>query len=108
MREALVTLVTMKRVERAVGLILSLIVLFLLIVRATHAGALWRDECDSLQLARMPRFADVVENLHYTSFPILFPATIRSYTLLFGTSDNALRFFGVAIGVALIGAAWFH
>lgn len=102
------TLVHIKRAERAVGLLLSAIVLFLLIVRATHAGALWRDECDSLQLSRMPRFADVVENLHYTSFPILFPATIRSYTLLFGTSDNALRSFGLAVGIAFLGAAWFH
>jgi hypothetical protein len=102
------TLVNLKRAERAVGLLLSAIVLFLLIVRATHAGALWRDECDSLQLALMPRFAEVVENLHYTSFPILFPVTLRSYTLLFGTSDNALRFFGLAVGVAFICAAWFH
>ncbi len=98
----------LERIEWIVAIVLSATVLFLLIVRTTHAGALWRDECESVQLARMPRFADVLENLHYTSFPVLFPTIVRAYTTLFGASDLSLRCFGLAMGIAFIGAAWFQ
>src|SRR5206468_6706629 len=89
------------------AILISALVLFLFFVRATHAGALWRDECDSLELARLPTFADVLHNLKFTSFPILFPTTIRLFTNLFGTSDASLRCFGFLIGAAFVLAAWF-
>jgi hypothetical protein len=98
----------LERVEWIVAVLLSATVLFLLIVRATHAGALWRDECDIAQLARMARFNDVLANLQYTAFPVLFPAIVRAYTSAFGASDIALRCFGLGVGVALVGAAWFQ
>src|SRR5579864_900124 len=90
------------------AIVLSLLVVFLLVVRATHAGALWRDECDSLELARMPGLADIVHNLKFTSFPILFPITVRFFTSLFGTSDASLRCFGLLVGVGLLAVAWFN
>src|SRR6516162_5596535 len=98
----------LKYAEWSVAILLSALVLFLLGIRATHAGALWRDECDSLELARLPAFADIVHNLKFTSFPILFPATVRVFTSLFGTSDASLRCFGFLIGAALLAVAWFN
>jgi hypothetical protein len=95
-----------KSAEWIVAILISTMVLILLIVRATHAGALWRDECDSLELARMPTFADIVHNLKFTSFPILFPTTVRLFTTLFGTSDTALRWFGFLVGASLLIVAW--
>ena len=77
--------------ERIVAILLSATLLFVFFVRVTHAGGLWRDECDSLELARLPTFADVLHNLKFTSFPILFPTTIRIFTNLFGASDASLR-----------------
>ena len=97
-----------KRAEWAVGILLSLTVLFLLAVRATHAGALWRDECGVLQLARLPTFAEVVKSFRFESFPLPFFATLRAYTEVFGATDAALRCFGLAVGLALICAAWFN
>lgn len=90
------------------AIVLSILVLFLLFVRASHAGALWRDECDSLELARMPGFTDILHNLKFTSFPILFPTTVRFFTALFGTSDASLRCFGFLIGSGLLAVAWFN
>src|SRR6266480_139622 len=101
-------LVYIKRMEWVVALLLSATVLFFIIARTVNAGALWRDECDSLQLARMPTFADLLEHLHFTAFPILFPTTVRTYTTLFGTTDIALRCFGLAVGILFLGAAWFQ
>src|SRR5438067_13225924 len=57
------------RVEWIVAIALSAVVLFLLVVRATHAGALWRDEAESAQSARMP-IGEMVEisNTHPSRF----------------------------------------
>ena len=55
------------------------------------------DHCDSLELARLPNFADVLHNLKFTSFPVLFPRAVRIFTNLFGTSDASLRCFGFLV-----------
>lgn len=94
--------------EWLIAIVLSALVVCLLVVRATQAGGLWRDECDSVELAQMPAFADIVRNLHFTSFPILFPTTVRFFTTVFGTSDASLRCFGLLIGIGLLGVAWFN
>ena len=99
---------TIKRFEWITAILLSLIVLFLLVARAKHAGGLWRDECAVVQLAEMPTFADITRNFQHEAFPLLFPATIRAYTNVFGTTDTALRGFGLAVGVLLICVAWFN
>jgi len=98
----------LKRAEWTIAILVSATVLFVFFIRATHAGGLWRDECDSLELARLPTFGDVFHNLRFTSFPILFPTTIRLFTNLFGTSDAALRAFGFLIGVAFLFVAWLN
>jgi hypothetical protein len=103
-----VTSKILKTAEWIVAILLSILVLFLLFVRATHAGGLWRDECDSLELARLPSFGDILQNLKFTSFPILFPTTVRVFTTLFGTSDASLRCFGFLVGAALLVVAWFN
>ena len=98
----------LRAAEWIVAILLTAVVLLLLLVRATHAGALWRDECDSLELARMSAFGEVVHNLKFTSFPIFFPTIVRFFTTLFGTSDAALRCFGFLIGASLLIVAWFN
>ncbi|MCU0782906.1 MAG: glycosyltransferase family 39 protein [Verrucomicrobia bacterium] len=96
----------LKKAEWAAALLLTVIVLILLFVRATHAGALWRDECAVVQLSRTPDLAGVFQ--HSESFPFLFPMLIRAYTGLFGTSDSAFRIYGFVIGALLVGILWFN
>ena len=98
----------MKLAELVTAVFLSILVLFFLGVRATHAGALWRDEAATVQLAQMPALNDVAKNFQHEAFPLPFPLLIRSYTALFGASDASLRRFGFAIGVTLLAAAWFN
>src|ERR1700736_4391102 len=95
-----------KRVELIISILLTLTVAFLLIVRAQHAGALWRDECGSLQLARMPSVTEIFSNFQHEAFPPPFALTVRAFTNLFGTSDGALRAFGLAVGVEFLCVAW--
>jgi hypothetical protein len=97
----------LKRAELSLAVLLSATAFFLLVVRATHAGALWRDECAVVNLARMPALTDVARNFQHEAFPLPFPIFVRAYTIGVGTSDAALRGFGIAAGIALLCAVWF-
>ena len=99
---------TIKHVEWIVAFLLTVAVLFLLLARARHAGALWRDECAVVQLATMPTVADLFKNFQRESFPAFFPLMVRAHTAVFGTSDNAFRYFGVAVGLLFLAVAWFN
>ena len=96
----------LKRLEWALAILLSATALFLLAIRATHAGALWRDECAVVNLARMPSVADIWRNFQHEAFPVPFQLLVRAYTDFFGSSDFALRAFGIAAGVAVLCALW--
>jgi hypothetical protein len=98
----------LRRAEWALTILLSVTVISLLVVRATHAGALWRDEAAVVQLARMSSLTDIAHNFQHEAFPIPFPLLIRLYTSLFSTSDAALRGFGFIVGLAVIGALWLN
>lgn len=98
----------LKFAEWSTAILLTLAVLVLLFARAQHAGGLWRDECASVQLAEMPRIADVFKNFQRESFPALFPLTVRAYGAIFGTSDTALRTFGLMVGVMLLVVIWIN
>jgi hypothetical protein len=105
--ETILKVVALKRVEWITATLLSAVVLFLLFVRATHAGALWRDESDSAQLAQMG-WREMWERSRFASFPILFSVLVRTHITLFGAGDNALRLFGLIIGLAFVGIAWWY
>ena len=98
----------LKRAEWIAAVLLSAMILFLLIVRATHAGGLWRDECAVVQLAGMPSVADVLRNFQHEAFPPLFPLIVRIYAIVFGSSDAVLRIFGFCVGCLLISAFWIN
>lgn len=97
----------LRTVEWTLAILISATAIFLLAVRAENAGALWRDECAVVQLARMPAFSDIAHNFQHEAFPLLFPATVRVYLAAFGISDVALRSYGIVVGLLLIGAFWF-
>lgn len=96
----------LKRAEWMIAILLSLTVLFLLAVRVTQAGALWRDEVAVVNLARMPSVTQIARNFQHEAFPVPFPIFVRVYTNIFGTTDRALRGFGFIAGCAVLGAIW--
>src|SRR5437588_7782062 len=97
-----------KYAEWGTSILLTIVVSVLLFTRATHAGALWRDESAVIQLATMPTTTDVLRNFQRESFPVPFPLTIRAYAALAGTSDAALRAFGFGVGMLLLIVAWLN
>ena len=98
----------LKLVELGLAVLLSAMSLFLLTVRVTHAGPLWRDECAVANLARMPTVTEITRNFQHEAFPVPFPVLVRAYTNIFGASDSALRSFGMAAGIALLCALWLN
>lgn len=66
-----------------------------------HAGAFWRDEVNSLNIAQSPSFA----LLTHDTFPILQPLLIKLWSAL-GRSDSWLRLLGMFGGLAIIAAFW--
>ena len=103
-----VDIVTWIELPIAIAILLTATVLFFLGMRATHAGALWRDEAATLQLAQLPAVSDIAANFQHEAFPVPFPLLVRVYAAVFGGGDASLRWFGFVVGVGLIAAAWFN
>jgi hypothetical protein len=74
-----------------------------------HAGALWRDEVNSLETATMHGLSEMWSNLCFDSFPALFFLVLRVVAGVPSTaSDAALRVFGVSIGLLILGLIWLN
>jgi hypothetical protein len=96
------------RPERALAVILTLAAVYLHIRVLGHAGALWRDEVDTLGLATLPNLAGTWRMVAHHSNPILFLSLVRAWAALgFGSTDSGLRLLGCVIGLFLIAAVWF-
>src|SRR5437867_8302938 len=87
-----------------------LVILWALVLHGTfcaRAGALWRDEANSIQQARLSTWHELWSSLEYDSFPILFPAALKLWSVRPWTaSDSGLRFFGLIVGVAELFSFW--
>src|ERR1043166_5909684 len=96
------------RIEKLTAIGLSVVVIFLLIARAQHAGSMWRDECGLVQLSQLPNFGAIFDSFPPEAFPPLFASLVRLWTKLFGAHDAALRCFGALVGVLFVSVAWFN
>jgi hypothetical protein len=97
-----------RRTELTIGLLLSLIIVLFHFIFMQNAGALWRDEVTSVNLAAMPRISDIWRSLRLDSFPILPSLVLRLWMTIGTTSDLWLRVFGLLIGIAIIRLLWFN
>ncbi|PYK32285.1 MAG: hypothetical protein DME57_00410, partial [Verrucomicrobia bacterium] len=66
---ALVRSETLRRVEFVTAITLSILAVALLIVRATHAAGLWRDECDTVATATLP-FPELLRYFQFDALPL--------------------------------------
>ena len=63
----------LRKAEMSVGILLTLAAVYLHVIAATFAGALWRDEVAVLGLATLPTLGEVWANLDHEAFPMLWP-----------------------------------
>ena len=98
-----------EKVARALATVTTLLLVSLHVVFATHAGALWRDEVNSLEVATMRTLSEMWANLSFDSFPVLFFLLLRVVAGVPSVaSDTELRIFGFGIGLLLIGVLWLN
>ncbi|HET6888514.1 MAG TPA: hypothetical protein VFH87_11390 [Candidatus Udaeobacter sp.] len=79
----------------------------LLVLTAMNAGPLWRDEINTLNLARMPSLRDIWHNLQFDSCPLLWPLLVRGGGMLELTDgDTGIRILGLGIGLFFLSSLW--
>lgn len=96
-----------KNIELAVAASLTAVAVGFHAVRIFHAGALWRDEVNSVSWAMMPSFTDFISSSRFESIPLFSLALLRVWTsAAWGASDFGLRVFGFLAGSFVIAALW--
>ncbi len=93
----------------AAGLILTALIIYLHITFMQNAGAFWRDEINTIQMAAMPSLSHIWANLHLDSFPLLPTLVLRLWSKTgWGATYTGLRTLGLLIGLAILGAIWLN
>jgi len=96
-----------RHLDVCVGLLVALAAIVLRVVYVRHAGALWRDEIDSVNVASLPSLGDVLAHRHLDSFPVAWVTLLHGWIAAgFGSTDEAVRAIGIVIGIATIAAIW--
>jgi hypothetical protein len=90
-------------IERTTAVLITLAAIWLHVSFLTHAGGLWRDEVNLLNVSNLSSPVEMSKD----SFPILMPAIVRIWSEIgLGGSDLALRSLGFLIGVGLLISLW--
>jgi hypothetical protein len=93
--------------EAAAALIGTAFSAILLVLTARHAGPLWRDETNTLNVAQMPSLKELWNNLSSESFPPLWPLLLRGCGFLGLTgSDAGIRVLGLGVGLLFLALLW--
>jgi hypothetical protein len=95
-----------RRPDHLVALLATIFITVLHVCYAPSVGGLWRDEVNTVNLATLPTWYDLWQFQNQDSFPLLFASTVRVWSGFFGSGDDSIRFLGLLIGLALVGAFW--
>ena len=72
-----------------------------------YAGALWRDEINSVNIAALPSLSEVFAKVPYDSFPAAWLPILHGWMAMgLGASDDGLRRLGLLIGIATLAVMW--
>lgn len=80
--------------------------LFAHVLFLTHAGALWRDEVNTVAFAEMPSLGTIAAMLRYDSVPLASTLLVHAAARLGLGSDASLRALGFVLGCATLVALW--
>jgi hypothetical protein len=92
--------------EKSVAAAMMAVIVFLHIQYRIHAGALWRDELNSIALATMPTFRELWQNFQFDSLPLVWIGVLRLLHALGVETDAALRMVGLSVGLFPIAVLW--
>ena len=95
------------QVEWMVALAITAVVLWLDVSYARHAGALWRDETNSVAMTAYPSLS--MTWLQFDSFPLFWSVVLRGWIRAgFGQSDAGFRVFGLLMNLGIVAILWLN
>jgi hypothetical protein len=97
-----------RRAEAAAAIFGTALAVALHLTFFVHAGGLWRDELNSVQLATLGSLAEIWAHLEFDSIPLLPVFVLRAWSALAGTSDLALRSLGLGVGLLGLACLWLN
>ncbi|MGO8672534.1 MAG: hypothetical protein ACLQVD_14360 [Capsulimonadaceae bacterium] len=75
---------------------------------AQHAGPLWRDEANSVNVASLPGAGAIWRHLQFDSFPVLWLLVLHIWIRLVGAgNDPGIRLLGFLLAACVVPALWF-
>ncbi len=92
-----------RRAAWVAALLITVVAVGLHVRLLNHAGGLWRDEVNLVNLAGHSSLADFAHD----AFPVLMPLTVHGWLQTgLGKTDFGLRCFGALVGLAMLAALW--
>ncbi len=89
------------------GLGFTLGLVWLHVAYLGNAGALWRDEVNSVNVASMPSWGAVFAHGHLDSFPLAWVTVLHAWIAAgLGETDADFRRLGFIIGLGTLGTLW--
>jgi hypothetical protein len=99
----------LRGVEIGLAVALSLAWIIFRVRFFLHAGALWRDEINSVNISTSPSLSNIWHNLQYDSFPMLWHLILRLWIRSgIGSTDLGLRLLGLLTGLGTLAAIFFN
>ncbi len=93
--------------ETIVALVGTAFAALLLLLTTTYAGPMWRDETNTINMAKMSSLTEIWNNLSYESFPPLWVLIVRAFYFLgMAGSDAGIRVIGLYVGVFFLISLW--
>jgi hypothetical protein len=99
----------LRKVEFGAAAVVTLLILYLSVRFFIHAGPLWRDEVNTINLATQPTYSDILSLLDRDSSPLLHPILVRLWSQVgWADPDLAMRFLGWLVALAMIATLWMN
>jgi hypothetical protein len=93
----------LRQPDWVVAVLITAAIVWLHCFFSIHAGGLWRDEVNLVNLAGRHSLDDMARD----SFPVLMPLIVHGWSAIGpGRSDEGLRLLGALIGLGMVAALW--
>lgn len=86
----------------------TLLSVYLHLSLLTHAGSLWRDEINTINLANFPTLLEVWRHIEFDSTPVVSLLIVRGWSLIALNNDFLLRCLGFAVGIGILASLWYN